>query len=284
MRAWGIFALSLAPVLLPAATPDLNQAERLYEVTEYNESLQLLLPATPKTPPIYHLIGKNYYMLGDFRRATDNLEKAAAGAPTNSEYFHWLGRAYGRRAETSSFLTAMGHATKARQNFERAVQLDPRNLEAVSDLFEYYLDAPGFLGGGLDKASALVERMKQVDPAEGYYAQARLAEKRKEFSSAEEHLRLAAEAAPHQVGRLIDLAKFLASQGKYQESEQNFQRAEQISPNNPKLLYARAETYIRTGRNKEVARKLLKQYLQAQLNPELPSRSEAEKLLQQIGG
>ena len=45
--------------------------------------------------------------------------------------------------------TATGLASKARQNFERAVQLDPQNREALSDLFEYYLEAPGFLGGGL---------------------------------------------------------------------------------------------------------------------------------------
>ena len=35
--------------------------------------------------------------------------------------------------------------------FERAVALDPANREAVGDLFDYYLGAPGFLGGGANK-------------------------------------------------------------------------------------------------------------------------------------
>jgi len=98
-------------------------------------------------------MGRNYYGQGEFKKATEVLEKAAALEPESSEICLWLGRAYGRRAETSSMLTAPGFATKARQFFERAAQLNPNNLDAQSDLFEYYLEAPGFLGGGFDKAS-----------------------------------------------------------------------------------------------------------------------------------
>lgn len=181
-------------------------------------------------------------------------------------------------------LTAPRFASRARQAFEKAVELDPRNLEAINDLFEYYLEAPGILGGGYDKAKNLAGRIAQIDAVEGLYAQAKLAEKRKEYGSAEAQLRRAAELAPQQVGRLIDLASFLAKQGRFQESEQSFQRAAKIAPNSPKLMYARASTYISTGRNLDVARDLLKRYLCAQLTPEDPPRSEAEKLLRHAGG
>jgi len=193
-----------------------------------------------------------------------------------------MGRAYGRRAETSSFLTAPGFATKARQNFEKAVELDPRNLEAINDLFEYSLDAPGFLGGGLEKASTLASRIGELDPAEFYYAQARLAEKRKEFQKAENQLRRASELAPRQVGRLIDLAKFFAKQGRYQESEETFHKARQLAPNSPKVLFEQASVYIRAGRNLETAKQLLRQYLDSPLTPEDPPRWQAERLLKQV--
>ena len=87
-------------------------------------------------------------MLGEFKKAQEYFEKAIAADPGNSVYHHWLGKAYGRRAETSSFITAPGFASKARQSFEKSITLDPRNKEALSDLFEYYVEAPGFLGGG----------------------------------------------------------------------------------------------------------------------------------------
>ena len=46
-------------------------------------------------------------MLGDYKKATEAFQKALALEPGNSEYAHWLGRSFGRRAETSSpFLAA----------------------------------------------------------------------------------------------------------------------------------------------------------------------------------
>ena len=181
-----------------AGGPEFDQARKLYNLTEFEQSLKILRAIPQKDGAVYELIGRNYYMQGDFKKATEALEKAVAAEPGNSEFNLWLGRAYGRRAETSSLFTAPGYASKARQYFEKAAQLNPRNLEAQSDLFEYYLEAPGFLGGGLEKAAATAEQIARINPAEGHWAQAKLAEQRKEFSSAEEQLRRAIEsdAAP----------------------------------------------------------------------------------------
>ena len=129
---------------------------------------------------------------------------------------------YGRRAETGSVLTAPGNARKARQYFEQAVELDPNNREAAANLFEYYLDAPGFLGGGIDKAENLAKRIATLDMPAGHHALAQLERKRKRYDAAEQQLRRAAELAPHQVGRLIDLAKFLADRGRVKESDREF--------------------------------------------------------------
>jgi tetratricopeptide (TPR) repeat protein len=267
-----------------AAGPELDQARKLYNSTEFDQSLKILKAIPAKDGAVYELIGRNYYMLGDFKRATDALEKAVAAEPRDSWHALWLARAYGRRAETSSIFTAPGHATKARQFFEKAVQLDARNLEAMSDLFEYYLEAPGFLGGGSDKAAAMAERIGKLNAAEGHLAEARLAEKKKEYQTAEEHLQRAIETAPQQVGRLIDMARFLASHGRFQEAEQNFAKAEKIAPQSPRLLYARAAVYIKSGRNLDQAKELLKRYLNSTLTVDDPPRSEAEKLLRQVQG
>jgi tetratricopeptide (TPR) repeat protein len=278
-----IVLIAAVTTALAAVTPSLEQANKLYNRTEYQASLKLLQAGAEKDAATYDLIGRNYYMLGDFKKASEAYEKAVSLEPNNSNYEHWLGKAYGRRAETSSPLTAPGYASKTRQHFEKAVALNPRNLEAANDLFEYYLQAPGFLGGGLDKASDLAKRIAAMDPIEGHWANARIAEKRKQFGQAEEQLRRAAELAPKQVGRIVDLAKFFAKQGRYQESDQKFREAEKIAPGDPKILYERAATYIKTNRNLDQARELLKQYLHAQLSPEDPPRSDAEKLLKQTG-
>ncbi|MCL4402386.1 MAG: tetratricopeptide repeat protein [Acidobacteria bacterium] len=270
--------------LLAAATPELERARKLYNYTDYDGSLRILLPLAQKDAQTMQLIGRDYYMSGDFKKATEWLEKAVAAEPGSAAHAMWLGRAYGRRAETSSPFTAPIFASRARQNFERSVQLDPKNLEAINDLFEYYLEAPGFLGGGYDKAARLAQRIAGINAVEGHWATARLAEQRKEYGHAEENLRRATEMAPQSVGRLIDLAKFLAKHGRVQEAEQNLQRAETIAPDSPKLIYARADFYIRQNRNLDAARTLLRRYLNAQLTPDDPPRYEAEKLLRQLGG
>ncbi|MGA2720826.1 MAG: tetratricopeptide repeat protein [Bryobacteraceae bacterium] len=267
-----------------AAGPEFDQARKLYNLTEFDQSLKILQEISQKDGAVYDLIGRNCYMQGDFKKATEALEKAVAAEPGNSEFNLWLGRAYGRRAETSNLFTAPGYASKARQYFEKAAQLNPRNLEAQSDLFEYYLEAPGFLGGGFEKAAATAEQIAGINPAEGHWAQARLAEQRKEFSGAEEQLRRAIELTPHQVGRLIDLARLLAKQGRMEEADQSFARAEAIAPNSPKVLFAKADVYIKAGRNLNVAKDLLKRYLSLALTPEDPPRSEAERLLKQLQG
>jgi len=282
-RLWLTAVLAGWP-LLAAPASDMEQARKLYRETDYDGSLQILLAIQAKDGPVYSLIGQDHYMRGEYKKATEFLEKAAAAEPENSDYQLWLGRAFGRRAETASPFTAAPQATKARQHFEKAVQLDPHNMEALSDLFEYYLEAPGFMGGGLDKASATASQMAAIDPVEGHWAEARLAERHKEFDTAEHHLRAAANLAPQQASRLIDLARFLSKQGRYQESDQSFKKAEKIAPNSPKLLYARADTYIQQRRNLETARKLLQQYLQAQLTPDDPPRADAEKLLKKASG
>jgi Flp pilus assembly protein TadD len=279
----GFLAFSLAAVSVWGASPSLERADKLFQQTDYEGSLAILAALPEKDARVFDLIGRNQFMLGDYKKASECYQQAVNADPTNSSYENWLGKALGKRAETASPFTAPGLASKARQHFERAVALNAGNKEAASDLFEYYLEAPGFLGGGLDKAAKLAEKMTVLDPAEGLWAQARIAERRKDFGKAEEQLRRAMEAAPMQVGHMVDLAKFLSKQGRMEESEQAFRAAEKIAPNNPRLLYVRAEVYIKSGRNIDTARNLLKRYLAETLSPDDPPRQDAEKLLRQAG-
>jgi len=279
--------LALAIVVsarLLAAVPEYEHALALYNHADFQASLDQLLPLQEKDATTIALIGQDYFMLGDAKRASEFFQQAVDLRPENSVYEHWLGRAYGRRAEIANPFSAMGHASSARKHFERAVELDPNNAEAVNDLFEYYLEAPGFMGGGLDKATRLAERIAVRNAAEGSYARARIDEKRKEYSSAEKHLRRAMELAPHQVGRVLDLARFLAKQGRFEESDQTFVAAEKLAPNAPKVMYARAATYVESRRNLDAARELLEKYLAAQVTPDDPPKSEARKLLRQASG
>ncbi len=276
LAAWVVTAVAWA-------APSIQDAQKLYQRGDYRAALKVLEVVPNKDAEFWALTGKAYFMSAEYKRATDAFEKASSLEPRNSEYVLWLGRTWGRRAESATVFTAPAYASKARQFFERSVMLDTSNKEALNDLFVYYMEAPGFLGGGLDRAEALVERIAALDPAEGHYARAQLADKRKEFDQAEQQLRRALELAPRQLGRVLDLAKYLSKLGRVDESEAEFAAAEKLAPNNPRILYERARTYIRDKRNLAEARDLLKKYLNAPLSPNDPPRSAAEELLRKAG-
>jgi len=266
---------------LLAYAPNVEQAQKLYDRTDYAAAIKILQAETKKDGHAWALLGQSYFMQADFKRATDAFQEAVAAEPGKSEFVHWLGRAWGRRAELSNPLFAPSYASKARQCFERAVALDGSNREALNDLFDYYLEAPGFLGGGFQKAEALIHQIEAQDPAEGSFARAQLAERRNQFDAAELQLRRAVELAPKEVGRILDLASNLSKRGRVQESEAAFARAQNLAPNSPDVLYRRAEIYVRDGRNLDKARVLLEKYLaSSNLTPDDPPREKAQALLQ----
>ncbi len=283
----GFAGLIYGGVLLACSFPGYSQnlakAETLYKHTNYEASLALLDLGRDDAPTAF-LIGRDYYMLGDFKKSAEYLGKAVDAKPDSSEYMDWLGRAYGRRAEAANPVLAPVLAVKARQAFERSVALDARNSEALSDLFEYYLEAPGFLGGGYDKASGVADRISAVDPAEGSFEKAQLARKRRQFGRAEERLRQAVALAPDQVGRRIDLAKFLAEQGRLRESDAVFNEAQKLEPNAPKVWFARADSLIKQNRNLGEARSLLEKYMRASITVDDPPKGDALQLLKEAGG
>jgi tetratricopeptide (TPR) repeat protein len=274
---------ALAIGYLRASEHSLSKAEEFYKHTQYEASLSLL-DKDSNDPAVNFLIARDYFMLGDFKKSTDYLQKAIGSAPGNSDYVDWLGRAYGKRAETSNPLSAPAFAAKARQAFEKSVELDPGNKDALSDLFDYYLHAPGFLGGGYAKAEAVAGKIAQVDPPQGYAVKAQLAQSRKEYGTAEQQFRKAIAVAPHEVGHMITLAKFLANQGRNRESDAVFMEAEKVNPNAPQVWFARADVLIQQKRNLDEARSLLQKYVRATITVDDPPKEEAFRLLKQLGG
>ena len=85
IRAASIFALT---VLAWASGPDLDNARKLYQLTEFERSNQSLrsIPEKDRDGAVWELMGKNYYGLADYKKATEVFEKALAIEPENSEF------------------------------------------------------------------------------------------------------------------------------------------------------------------------------------------------------
>jgi cytochrome c-type biogenesis protein CcmH/NrfG len=175
MRTW-ILPLICLPLL--AKTPEWEQAHMLFESSNFKQAVATLEKASKNDADNLLLLGQSYMELQKHGDAVDVLEKATQVAPKRADAFVWLGRALGRLAETNKLL-AFGRARKAKAAFEKAVELDPKNRDALDDLFEFYIEAPSLVGGGLDKAERVAKIVAALDANDGEDMLARVARERK---------------------------------------------------------------------------------------------------------
>ncbi len=176
---------------LTAANADLQVGRADDAVAKLNEALK----SDPKSSEANNLLCRVEYTLQEFNEAADHCEKAVNLNPQNARHHLWFGRALGERASHASFLNAFSLAKKAREQFEVAAKLDPRDAEALADLGQFYEEAPSVVGGGIDKAEAIATQLDSVDPARAHNLRGEMAEKRKDLSAAEQEFKAAITAA-----------------------------------------------------------------------------------------
>ena len=240
-------------------------------VDEAINALQGQISVTPDSAESYNLLCRSYFSLGDWDRAVSACQKAVNLESNNSKYHLWLGRAYGEKADHSSFFSAAGLAKKLRGEFERAVVLDPSSVDARTDLAEFYLEAPGIVGGGQDKARAQAELLLKLNPAKAHWVYARIAEKNKDNIVAEKEYRAVLESSHNSADGWLDLAIFYRRARRFDNMEEAIRHVATAPRNRQDVLVDAAETLIRAGRNFPLAAELLRQYLATGTVEEAPA-------------
>src|SRR3984893_6529960 len=99
-------------------------------ITELNGRLA----SAPSDAESSNLLCRAYFTLEEWDRAESSCRKAVSLDQGNGRYHLWMGRVYGEKADRANFMSAAGLAGKTRTEFERAVQLNPKDVEARLDL------------------------------------------------------------------------------------------------------------------------------------------------------
>jgi tetratricopeptide (TPR) repeat protein len=268
-------------LLLVSAAPFAwcNDIQALLSAGKADQGITVLnvrLRANAEDAEAHNLLCRIYFTEERWDDAVSECVRAASLNPKSSTYQLWLGRAYGRKAEHSSFWTAASLGGKARDAFQRAVQLDPSNVEARSDLSEFYIEAPGFMGGGSDKAEAQAEILSRLDPTAAHSLRARIAEHRKQMELAEKEYKQASQLSSDPAVQLIDLANFYRRTGRINEMEEAVTRAAAASTKNGVELFDGGSLLLRTGKNFPTAIDLLRKYLGSSNKGEFGPAFQAE--------
>jgi tetratricopeptide (TPR) repeat protein len=173
-------AAAVDPVAFSAAVELYAQHKPL----EAQKVFESLATANPDHADIQFYLGRLALQRDDYEKAVGYLEKAVELSPNDSRFHHRLGDAYGRSAQKAGLFSKMSLAGKCRAEYEKAVELDPKSLDARFSLLGFYQQAPAIAGGGLDKAHAQAEEIKKLDANRGRMAVAGLYVVEKKYDQA----------------------------------------------------------------------------------------------------
>ncbi len=182
----------------------------------------------------------------------------------NSDFHMWLARALGEKASRASFLSAYSLAKRVRGEFETAVRLNPRNAEALADLGEFDYDAPGVVGGGIDKAEAVAQQLDKVDAARAHELRGRIAETKKDYESAEREFKQAIAVSESPAFQWMDLASFYRRRERWADLEAAVQNGFQAAERDRRMgvaLFNGASVLSKSNRDLPMAAKMLEDYL-----------------------
>lgn len=208
-----IVRTSLLLVLAAAVIYAQNQAapDKLIDEGHWKRARILVdrkLQESPDDPEAAFLASQVHAAFGDRATAPAFAEKAVRLDPNVARYHRQLAEIQGLIAQHAGLFQQLGLGRRFRKEIDAALALDPRDTQALRDLLQFYIVAPSIVGGDLNKADEMAEKIAAINAAEGFLAKARVAEARNDSARTGDMLRRAAEAKPPSYKARLALAQY----------------------------------------------------------------------------
>lgn len=209
--------------------------EALVQASHWKRARTILEPqvnAHPQDPRSCYLLAQVKMAFKDFDGALALAQRAVDLDGHNSDFHLILGQIFGEMAARARMFSAGSLALKFRKEVEIAIQLNPKNLDALDSMMQFKFRAPILMGGSQGDAYALADRITLLDPCQGYLAHAELAEMEKNPAQVEAYFLKAVQANPKSYGAAVALAEFYSQSphAKYDDATQHAHDALQLDP------------------------------------------------------
>lgn len=268
------------------AQSNLEKAKELAKEKEFDKSkniLEKIINENDKNDEAYFVLGRVFMAQKEFDDASDAFEEAVELEGNNSDYHFWLGRAYGADAMESSFITKAILAPKIKNQFKFAVELDSNNVKARVALAQYYLQAPGIMGGDVDKAIEHGKILLSVDEPNGRILLANAYQQKDQDSLAEEQYDILLEKYGNDKkysGIYNAYGYMLLSKNKYNKAIKAFKKQVKLSPNRANSYDSFGDAYRKAGKLKLA----LEQYKKAlEIDPDFEaSKKNLEEVKEEL--
>lgn len=217
-----------------AQTPDLlKAAESLMEQGKFNDADDLLrqgFGVKTENPRANYLLGVICLHKQDYEDAIHFLETAVSVEKDSGQYYFMLGSAFAMKISHSGMLSAYGAARDMKKYLEKALDLKPDHRDAMIMLFQFYLQAPGLIGGDKERAKELARDLTNIDPASGHYLLALFWEDEEDDAQTERELLLALGHDSTNVGLLNHIGYFYLRTRSPESGHPYFSRAISLAP------------------------------------------------------
>ena len=265
------------PTIASAQDP-LDRGVQLLDSGQATQAVAVLVPAAkanPRSARATFLAGRALVEEGEmlrragnqdaamkkFEQAADWLEKATRLAPQDAVAWRWLGNTYGRQAQAANKLRQAMLAGKVKNAFETAVRLDPTDVESRASLIDFYTQAPGFMGGSMEKAMAEAREIAKYDRLRGHYAIASISLRQGDSTKAVEAYRAAARDFPDSIPPNTLLAAGLGNVRRYADMWAEVDRIETRWPDEPRVIFAVGRAAAVSGQQLDRGAAALRKYL-----------------------
>lgn len=200
------------------------------------------LKKNPRDADAYYYLAVALLMQNKSDDAEEMIDEAIDLDGSVARYHLMRGNILGQRAMNANVLSQGFLAPKIKNAYLRASELDPGNLDARIALFNYYLMAPGIMGGSDEKALEQANAALALNPFRGrlmlssYFLRAR-----KDTGRAEQEIKNAVAADPHRGAGYKQLGYFYLNQKRFGEAAAQMQRYIELEPENPDAYDSRAD-------------------------------------------
>lgn len=262
-----LMGAAVNPGYAQISSATLNRANTYLQAGQADEAIALLqaLPTSGSgAAQAQNLLCRVRFILRQWSQAAANCQQAVNLDPQNSDDHMWFGRVLGRQASHASFLSAYGIAKHSLSEMQTAVKLNPQNGPALSDLGDYYAQAPGIAGGGTDKAQAIASQIDKVDAARAAQLRGDIAMAQKDYTTAENEYRQAVVVAKEPADYWSVLADFYRERQRWTDLDSAIQGCIAAASKDKKssfALYDGAGVLIAAKRNPSLAAQMLENYL-----------------------
>lgn len=250
-----IFLLATASILLfsrpVSAQTSVEESENYIRNGEYDRarlSLTSLVESDPTNARAQYWLGRLLLsMYDDADRAAEHLRLAVENDDENAEYHWMLGNVYGQQAQEASIFSQMSLAGDVKEQFERAVELDSNDVRFRISLMQFYVQAPGIVGGSIERAQIQAEAIHRIDPYEGHAARALIANADDDLTLAEEEWKRAIEVDSTRWTAFHRLGYLYLQLGHGEKSIPLFQKYVALAPDDANSYDSLGDGFFATG-------------------------------------